>query len=380
MDKNKRRRTGGTPPKGDKSGAEPQNQSDASEFRTGRSLVESGESKLGHQPPSSVAQSSSSAPGLRVPMPRFKDILLGRGRAIQSSNGNILMREITKRYRVQYCDLPRTKRRQFSEAVLDEILATGARFLKRVDSDQGEVWEVVDRETAHQKVSHSLREKALRDESEPGSNAGIDGPPNLQDNASELSLTASSTARQVALPGVTTATIESLLGAQTQQPQPSSHVALSQYPLNIAASLSASLANFNPSNPSLLQSPMSAPSADFGTQASIQNVAASRNLQSGGSGGNGLAIDPALLLSGLLNQLQQNPMQNLIHQQQLHHSFAPAPSQQERQPTGQNMDYASTVLQALLAARSSSNNSANNGGDSSANAAGGNGGNGPSAS
>jgi hypothetical protein len=107
-----------------------------------------------------------------IRVPKYKDILLGRGRGIQSSNGNFLMREITKKHRGRYCSLPRADRRAYSEKVADEILATGARFLRRVDNGDTlgmELWEEVqDRSTMHDKVSHSLREKqsaaATRDE------------------------------------------------------------------------------------------------------------------------------------------------------------------------------------------------------------------------
>lgn len=95
--------------------------------------------------------------------PRYKDILLGRGRGIQSSNGNFLMREVTGKHRDRYKSMARSERRAYSEMVLDEILKTGARFLKRVDDGDTlgvELWEeVTDRSITHDKVSHSLRER-----------------------------------------------------------------------------------------------------------------------------------------------------------------------------------------------------------------------------
>jgi hypothetical protein len=94
-----------------------------------------------------------------VKTPGYRDILLGRGRGIQTANGNYLMRQIVASHRTKYCSLMRQDRRKYSEAVLEEVLATGARFLQRTECDEGEYWVPVDREAAHDKVSHSLREK-----------------------------------------------------------------------------------------------------------------------------------------------------------------------------------------------------------------------------
>ena len=105
-----------------------------------------------------------------VRVPKYRDVLLGRGREIQSSNGNFLMREITKKHRAQYCALPRANRRAFSEQVLDDILGTGARFLGRITNNTGaeELWREVSREVAHKKVSHSLREKPSQNDIQSG--------------------------------------------------------------------------------------------------------------------------------------------------------------------------------------------------------------------
>ena len=94
-----------------------------------------------------------------IKVPRSKDVLLGRGRGIQTAHGNYLMRQIIAGHRKKYCSLMRQDRRKYSEAVLDEVLASGARFLQRKESDDVVYFEQVDREAAHDKVSHSLREK-----------------------------------------------------------------------------------------------------------------------------------------------------------------------------------------------------------------------------
>ena len=94
-----------------------------------------------------------------IRMPKYRDILLGRGRGVQACNGNYLMREIAKKHREKYSSLKRDHRRAYSEAVLDEIYGSGARFLKKVETEEGEFWKEVDRSVAHDKVSHALREK-----------------------------------------------------------------------------------------------------------------------------------------------------------------------------------------------------------------------------
>jgi hypothetical protein len=96
--------------------------------------------------------------------PKYKDVLLGRGRGLQNSNGNFLMRKITGNHRVRYGSIHRAERRAYAGKVLDEILATGARFLRRVDhgdTDTFDLWEEVqEMSILHDKVSHALREKS----------------------------------------------------------------------------------------------------------------------------------------------------------------------------------------------------------------------------
>jgi hypothetical protein len=116
-----------------------------------------------------------------IRMPKYRDILLGRGRGIQSSNGNYLMREIARKHRDKYTSLRRDHRRAYSEAVLDEIYESGARFLKKVDTSEGEMWEEVDRAVAHDKVSHALRDRPPENTSRrPGVPVGTNDPPNSQ--------------------------------------------------------------------------------------------------------------------------------------------------------------------------------------------------------
>ena len=106
-----------------------------------------------------VAEVPSSQGTSLIRMPKYRDILLGRGRGVQACNGNYLMREIAKKHREKYSALKRDHRRAYSEAVLDEIYGSGARFLRKVATDEGEFWEEVERSVAHDKVSHALREK-----------------------------------------------------------------------------------------------------------------------------------------------------------------------------------------------------------------------------
>lgn len=99
-----------------------------------------------------------------ITRPGSRDILMGRGRGVQAANGNSLMREIAKKHHPHYLSLKRDQRRAYSEAVLDEVIGTGARFLRKVETGDEEVWEEVERVVAHDKISH-----ALRDQKEPSS-------------------------------------------------------------------------------------------------------------------------------------------------------------------------------------------------------------------
>jgi hypothetical protein len=86
---------------------------------------------------------------------RKNDIIFGRGKGFQRHPGNQRMREIIDRYKEQYQSLERARKRNLVEAVYNEIVEGGARFLtKSLDDD---TFFVVDVPTALQKVSNTLR-------------------------------------------------------------------------------------------------------------------------------------------------------------------------------------------------------------------------------
>ena len=72
------------------------------------------------------------------------------------------MLEITTKHKERYFATHRALRRTIAEQVLDIVLATGARFLKREEKEGDEYWEEVSRSVAYDKVSHALRNKKCR--------------------------------------------------------------------------------------------------------------------------------------------------------------------------------------------------------------------------
>jgi hypothetical protein len=91
----------------------------------------------------------------RVQTARKNDIIFGRGKGFQRHPGNQRMREIIDRYKEQYQSLERTRKRNLVEAVYNEIVEGGARFLTK--SPDEDTFFVVDVPTALQKVSNTLR-------------------------------------------------------------------------------------------------------------------------------------------------------------------------------------------------------------------------------
>ena len=100
------------------------------------------------------------------------DIVFGRGKWCQRHPGNIRMRKVTEKYKLGYHEMTRAEKRVLVEKVYEEIVADGARFLKKLDGE--ETYVVVDVPIALQKVSHTLRcrkafKKAFREAEERNS-------------------------------------------------------------------------------------------------------------------------------------------------------------------------------------------------------------------
>jgi hypothetical protein len=83
------------------------------------------------------------------------DVVFGRGRGSQDHSGNQRMRDMIEKYKTQYHSLKREGKRKLVESVYKEITYGGGRFLKKLDSE--DIWVVVDRPIALQKVSHTMR-------------------------------------------------------------------------------------------------------------------------------------------------------------------------------------------------------------------------------
>lgn len=172
-----------------------------------------------------------------VKMPGYKDVLLGRGRGIQTANGNYLMRQIIAGHRNTYCSLMRQDRRKYSETVLNEVLATGARFLQRTEHNDTEYWVPVDRETAHDKVSHSLREKRPSREHNIGDPIPQDHPSALPDVTPSRRRTTSSRAATKDSPANMTSSLqEQNTATSIVRPMPAFPVPVQQgVPRDVAA-------------------------------------------------------------------------------------------------------------------------------------------------
>jgi hypothetical protein len=86
------------------------------------------------------------------------DVVFGRGRGFQDHPGNQRMRDMIEKYKTQYHSLKREGKRKLVESVYKEIKDGGGRFLKKLNGEYEEdIWVVVDRPIAFQKVSHTMR-------------------------------------------------------------------------------------------------------------------------------------------------------------------------------------------------------------------------------
>lgn len=101
---------------------------------------------------------SNSSPGKRVNNPTSLDILLGRGKPVQSHSGNQRMLSIVDENRARYLDSERKVKHQIIEEILKSIKASGGRFLTRVDYEN--YWVEVNHAVAYRKVGHAFRSKA----------------------------------------------------------------------------------------------------------------------------------------------------------------------------------------------------------------------------
>jgi len=76
----------------------------------------------------------TSSPGPTPVVPSRHDVLLGRGRTIQSHQGNVFFRDFVKQYRDDYDRAPRNKRRKITTDLVYALKAKGIRFLQQTDN------------------------------------------------------------------------------------------------------------------------------------------------------------------------------------------------------------------------------------------------------
>ena len=106
-----------------------------------------------------VEASRSLHNGLFEPGP--KDILLGKGRNIENSPGNLRFRRLIAQFHDQYNRLCRFERTTFATTMLISVKNSGGRFYKKSSSSSSsnrqEVWEEVDDDVARDKITHAFR-------------------------------------------------------------------------------------------------------------------------------------------------------------------------------------------------------------------------------
>jgi hypothetical protein len=105
--------------------------------------------------PSDQFEDANNTNAERVQTAGENDIIFGRGKGLQRHPGNQRMRKLIGKYKEQYQSLERTRKRILVEAVYNEIVEVGARFLTK--SPDEDTFFVVDVPTALLKVSNTLR-------------------------------------------------------------------------------------------------------------------------------------------------------------------------------------------------------------------------------
>lgn len=120
-----------------------------------------GQSKLDDQtPPADEAGSKheASSPANFTTRSR-KDIVCGKGAPIGKHYGNFLLHMTINRYRTEYLNSRRKNKPIIIRQIVEEVKATGARFLLQVDVQGNDKWVEADDDYVYRKVSHALRAK-----------------------------------------------------------------------------------------------------------------------------------------------------------------------------------------------------------------------------
>jgi hypothetical protein len=87
--------------------------------------------------------------------PKNNDILFGRGKPFQNHPGNRKMLQLIDRYKQQYSESPRDRKRPIVEEIIGLLSQDGGRFLKRYNEDVNSTWWVeVSNQIAFDKVRY----------------------------------------------------------------------------------------------------------------------------------------------------------------------------------------------------------------------------------
>jgi hypothetical protein len=103
-----------------------------------------------------ISHGTNNIPGTRLtPLaPNPNDILLGRGILLQKHPGNIRFREWLEGYRDVYNRTPRNEKRRLATAIMRELIASDARFLRQNEYKQ---WVAADPLEAEEKICQLFR-------------------------------------------------------------------------------------------------------------------------------------------------------------------------------------------------------------------------------
>ncbi|GAX23374.1 hypothetical protein FisN_15Lh090 [Fistulifera solaris] len=100
--------------------------------------------------------------------PQPRDVLAGRGGAINQHWGNRMYRRIVEHNKPIYRQVPKRQRQLVSQSIVQVILDHGGRFLEKKNNHHSSTWTDIGFQRAVQKTSQALREP---------DNTAIRGPP-----------------------------------------------------------------------------------------------------------------------------------------------------------------------------------------------------------
>lgn len=93
-----------------------------------------------------------------IEIPGENDVLLGRGKIVEGSTGNLLLKKIIGKNSIRYENASRFEKMAVSQAVYLRMKKDGSRFLKR----EGTYWVEVDESVAREKIAHGFRNYKAR--------------------------------------------------------------------------------------------------------------------------------------------------------------------------------------------------------------------------